>query len=62
MGDSRLTREQEAIRLRGLRIFARMIVRAHLRSLVEQDGVRGGSAPDPTPDGDLSEKASERGR
>ena len=35
--DPRLTKEQEAIRLRGLRILARMIVRAHLRSLVEQD-------------------------
>ena len=35
--DPRLTKEQEAIRLRGLRILARMIVRAHLRSLIEQD-------------------------
>ena len=31
----RLTRAQEEIRLRGLRILARMIVRAHLASLRE---------------------------
>ena len=35
--DPRLTKEQDAIRLRGLRILARMIVRAHLRSLIDQD-------------------------
>ena len=38
--DPRLTKEQEAIRLRGLRILARMIVRAHLRSLIENDDGR----------------------
>ena len=44
-GDRRLTKEQEAIRLRGLRILARMIVRAHLRSLIDQDAERNGSEP-----------------
>ena len=41
--DPRLTKEQNAIRLRGLRILARMIVRAHLRSLIDQDAERNGS-------------------
>ena len=44
--DPRLTKEQEAIRLRGLRILARMIVRAHLRSLVEQDAADSGTKAD----------------
>ena len=44
--DPRLTKEQEAIRLRGLRILARMIVRAHLRSLIEQDAGMDASVPD----------------
>ena len=35
--DPRLTKEQEATRRRGLRILARMIVRAHLASLIEDD-------------------------
>ena len=39
-GDGRLTREQEQIRLKGLRILARIIVRAHLRSLMEKDAGR----------------------
>ena len=43
--DPRLTREQEAIRLQGLRILARMIVRAHLRSLIAEDGGRNGTVP-----------------
>ena len=32
----RLTREQEEIRLRGLRILARMIVRAHLDGAADE--------------------------
>lgn len=39
----RLTREQEELRLQGLRLLARLIVRAHLASLREQeerDGAR----------------------
>ena len=43
--DPRLTKEQEAIHLRGLRILARMIVRAHLRSLVEQEAADSGAEP-----------------
>ena len=39
-GDGRLTREQEQIRLKGLRLLARIIVRAHLRSLIEKDAER----------------------
>ena len=35
--DPRLTKEQEATRRRGLRILARIIVRAHLASLIEDD-------------------------
>lgn len=37
----RLTREQEETRLQGLRILARMIVRAHLASLREGKGADG---------------------
>ena len=50
--DPRLTGEQEAIRLQGLRILARMIVRAHLKSLVGGDAGRNGSglASLPAPD------------
>ena len=58
--DPRLTKEQNAMRLRGLRILARMIVRAHLASLIEQDAEKNGSRPVPTPDGDNS--MTERGR
>ena len=38
----RLTREQEEIRLRGLRILARMIVRAHLDGSVGEGQESGG--------------------
>ena len=61
--DSRLTREQDAIRLRGLRILARMIVRAHLRSLMERDASEDGSGPSvPTTDVDIPEKEGGSGR
>ena len=43
--DPRLTREQEAMRLQGLRLLARMIVRAHLKSLIAGDAGRNGSVP-----------------
>lgn len=42
----RLTQEQEELRLQGLRLLARLIVRAHLASLREQeerDGARAAS-------------------
>ena len=61
--DSRLTKEQEAIRLRGLRILARMIVRAHLAGLIENDAAMDGSGPSaPTPGGGTSVEEGERGR
>ena len=49
-----LTKEQEELRQRGLRLLARMIARRHLASLAHDDGVRpsvqdaddlGGSVP-----------------
>ena len=43
--DPRLTKEQEAMRLQGLRLLARMIVRAHLKSLIAGDAGRNGSVP-----------------
>ena len=53
----RLTGEQEAIRLKGLRILARIIVRAHLKSLIAQDAGRNGSYADSPsmPDGGVKE-------
>ena len=61
-GDQRLTKEQEAIRLRGLRILARMIVRAHLRSLIEEDAAGNGSKPASPSDsaGDRPVKGADR--
>ena len=43
---TRLTKKQNEIRLRGLRILARIIVRAHLASLREADAARNGSGTD----------------
>lgn len=60
--DPRLTKEQNAIRLQGLRILARMIVRAHFRSLIEQDAEKNGSRPNSVPDSDIPTKEGERGR
>ena len=45
--DSILTHEQEELRLRGLRILARMIAQAHMRDMAEVDGVDGASLPVP---------------
>ena len=61
-GDQRLTKEQDAIRLRGLRILARMIVRAHLASLIEEDAEKNGPVSTSTPGGDLSTKGGEGAR
>ncbi len=61
-GDQRLTKEQDAIRLRGLRILARMIVRAHMASLIEQDAERNGSVPNSAPDGEVPAKEGESAR
>ena len=58
--DPRLTKEQNEMRLQGLRILARMIVRAHLASLNEQDAEKNGSKPVPTPEGDDSLTERER--
>ena len=49
--DPRLTKEQDRIRLQGLRVLARMIARAHLRSLIAEDTARSGSVPDSSPGG-----------
>ena len=59
--DPRLTKEQNAIRLRGLRILARMIVRAHLRSLIEEDAANNGSQPAPPSDGNRPVKGADHG-
>ena len=61
-GDQRLTKEQGAILLRGLRILARMIVRAHLRALIDQDTERNGSKPASPSDsaGDRPVKGADR--
>lgn len=48
------------MRLQGLRILARMIVRAHLASLIEQDAEKNGSVPHSTPDGDNPTKEGDR--
>ena len=56
--DRRLTKEQEGMRQRGLRILARMIVRAHLRSLAEQDAAEDGSTSEAAPHGDTSKRES----
>jgi hypothetical protein len=49
--DPRLTKEQERIRLSGLRILARIIARAHLRSLIAEEAARSGSVPDSSTSG-----------
>ena len=41
-----LTKEQDAMRLRGLRILARMIVRAHMSSLIDDAAGMNGSFED----------------
>ena len=56
--DPRLTKEQEATRRRGLRILARMIVRAHLASLIEDDARSNGSGSED----DMSRTLSTKGR
>ena len=65
----RLTKEQDAMRLAGLRILARLIVRAHLASLVEEgeegrDGSALGDGPGGTlpADGGLAGMEGDHGR
>ncbi len=58
--DRRLTKEQGAIRLRSLRILARMIVRAHLRSLSKQEAAGDCFMPDAAPHSDASKRGSGR--
>ena len=58
--DPRLTKEQNAMRLQGLRMLARMIVRAHLASLIEQDAEKKGSVPNSAPASDVPTKEGER--
>ena len=61
--DPRLTKEQNAMRLQGLRILARMIVRAHFRSLIEQDAAEDDSVSAWAADGgDIPAKEAKRGR
>ena len=53
--DPRLTKEQDAMRLQGLRVLARMIARAHLKSLVERDAPRDGcGSAEPLGNADLA--------
>ena len=61
--DPRLTREQEAMRLQGLRLLARMIVRAHLKSLIAEDVGRNGSGPalPSIPDRDAAKEEKDAG-
>ena len=56
--DPRLTKEQEATRRRGLRILARMIVRAHLASLIEDDARSNGLCSED----DMGRNLSSKGR
>ena len=48
------------MRLRGLRILARMIVRAHLASLIKPDAEKNGSVPSSNPDSNIPTKEGER--
>ena len=57
-GNEHLTEEQNALRLKGLRILARIIVRAHLNSQLNGGAVRKDSPGDP--DGDSIEKEVHR--
>ena len=57
-GNHHLTEEQDALRLRGLRILARIIVRAHLSS--QLNGDPGEKNPAEDPDGDSTIHGRER--
>ena len=46
--------------MRGLRILARMIVRAHLASLIEEDAKKNGSTAATTSGGDNAAKEGDR--
>ena len=58
----RLTREQEETRLRGLRILARMIVRAHLDGSVGEGQESGGGQDTIGPAGEVPGKDGEHVR
>ncbi len=58
----RLTREQEEIRLRGLRILARMIVRAHLDGTAGEGQESGGVQDTTGPASDVPGKDGEHVR
>ena len=58
----RLTREQEEIRLRGLRILARMIVRAHLDGTLCEGQESGGGHHTDGPGPDVPGKDGEHVR
>lgn len=58
--DPRLTKEQEAIRLKGLRILARIIVRAHLASLSGRDAGRNGTVSPAVPRAEATGREDER--
>ena len=49
-GKNHLTEEQDALRLRGLRILARIIVRAHLTSQLNGDAEKSDPPDDSTGD------------
>ena len=57
--ERKLTSEQEAIRLRGLRVLARIIVRAHLSSLMVKDAGKNGRVGTSTADISTHEKEDE---
>ena len=57
----RLTKEQEAIRLKGLRILARIIVRAHLASLIESDAGGNGTVRPAVSKAETPGREDERG-
>ena len=43
--DTRLTKKQEETRIKGLRILARMMVRAYLKDLANARGPNGAASP-----------------
>ncbi len=61
MEGNHLTKEQNAMRLRGLRILARLIVRAHLSSLANGDGGLNGRVGDHDSDADPKARKGKNG-
>lgn len=56
----RLTKEQERRRLQGLRILARIIVRAHLASLSGRDAGRNGAVRPAAPSAEAPGREDQR--